>query len=327
MLSEDHPLGLLWAYRFHQDNAETLFESSAPIDTLAAEGWVWAHFPLIDQRARLHLQRCSAPEDVRELLVGSECSPRILFGNGWIYGVLPDFQRDLEGHASEVARLRFAFDDRRLITVRRQALRVVDDMHRRLVDGRLTAASPLEAFVALNRHYCEVAEDQIDEIAERLDSIEDRVLGGWDIQSLELGPLRRDLSRRHREIAALRTAYHRAGSRHPHLHGQPLTQHLPALIQLTEDVDRDIIAQQDRARLIHEEIDTRITGQTNRTLRALTLMSALLMPPTLVVGAFGMNLHGILFADAGDGFLLALGLCLGTVAIAYAMLVWLKLLK
>jgi zinc transporter len=327
MLSEEHPLGLLWAYRFHGGEAETLFESPAPIEAEGAAGWVWAHFPLIDQRARLHLQRCSAPEDVRGLLIGAESAPRILFGSGWTYGVLPDFERDLEGHASEPARLRFAFDDKRLITVRRQALRVVDDMHRRLIDGRIALSNPLDAFVMLNRRYCEVAEDQIDDIAQRLDSIEDRVLGGWSIEKLELGPLRRELSRRHREISALRTAYHRAGSRNLQLQDYPLGQHLPSLVQQTEDVDREIITQQDRARLIHEEIDTRITGATNRTLRALTLMSALMMPPTLVVGAFGMNLHGILFSEAPNGFLLALTLCLGAVLFAYAVLWWMKLLK
>jgi len=327
MLSEDHPLGLIWAYRFHGDAAETLFESPAPTEADDGAGWVWAHFPLIDQRARLHLQRCTAPEDVRELLTGAECASRILFSEGWTYGVLPDFERDLEGHSSDAARLRFAFDDKRLITVRKHALRAVDDLHRQLTSGQIKLASPLDAFVALNRRYCEVAEEQIDQIAERLDSIEDRVLGGWEAQHFDLGPLRRDLSRRHREIAALRTAYVRASSRHPALQGHPLAAHLPALLQLTEDVDRDIIAQQDRARLIHEEIDTKLTGATNRTLRALTLMSALLMPPTLVVGAFGMNLHGILFADAPQGFAYALALCFATVLAAYAVLIWLKLLK
>ena len=48
----------------------------------------------------------------------------------------------------------------------------------------------------------------------------------------------------------------------------------------------DIIieALQERGRLLHEEIDTQINSATNRSMRALTVISTLLIPPTLVTG-------------------------------------------
>jgi zinc transporter len=325
----DHPHGLLWAYRFCDGAAESMLGAPAPPDLRHPQGWVWAHFPLRDQRARAFLMRLAElPDDARELLLGADCAPRILFAGRWAFGVLPDFERAFEGHATGFGRLRFAFDETRLITTRAHALQVVDDMHRSLASGRTFCADPLHAFIALNRRYCEVAEDQLDALADRLDHFEDQVLGSArNLERIELGPMRRDLSRRHRDLAALRTAYHRAASRQAHAHDHPLTPHLPALVQLTEDVDREIIALQDRARLIHEEIDTKITSATNRTLRALTLMSALMMPPTLAVGAFGMNVGGIWFAHEAQGFALAFGVCAVSAVIAYAVLSRLGVLK
>jgi zinc transporter len=49
-------------------------------------------------------------------------------------------------------------------------------------------------------------------------------------------------------------------------------------------------------------------------------MSTLLIPPTLIVGALGMNLGGISFAHSNAGFAWASGLCIAVVAGAVWML-------
>jgi len=78
-------------------------------------------------------------------------------------------------------------------------------------------------------------------------------------------------------------------------------------------------AREERARLLHEEIDTLLTGATNRSMRMLTVISTLLIPPTLVVGAFGMNLGGIPFSRSPSGFALVSFICVVIVggALAY----------
>jgi zinc transporter len=318
----DHPQGLLWGFRFQEGSAAPIFHAPVPADLQANDGWIWAHFPLSDQRSRhflAHMQ-CLPPPAV-ELLLGSEDSPRILFKDAWAFGILPDFEKELDGRVTGLGRLRFAFDDKRLITVRRHAILVADDIHGKLTAGRVSFAGPLDAFIALNKTYCEIAEDQLEDLADKMDSIEDKVLGdGDDLEDLPLGSLRRDLSRRHREIASLRTAYRRAASRQPHAQAHALGPHLQSLEQLGEDLDRTILALQDRARLIHEDIDTKITSATSRTLRTLTIISVILMPPTLIVGAFGMNLDGILFAKSPHGFAVISGLCVLTVVGALAIL-------
>ncbi|MGE3143120.1 MAG: CorA family divalent cation transporter, partial [Hyphomonadaceae bacterium] len=295
--------------------------------TLREDGWIWAHFPLSDQRSRDFLSHVAgAPAAALSLMAGPEEGPRIQFEGEWAFGVLPDFEREFDGRSTGFGRLRFMFDSRRLFTARRHALRIVDDVRHDIQQMKM--ARPLDAFLALNLRYCELAEDQVEALSHDVDAIEDRVLGAQSpLEELNLGPIRRDLSRRHREVSALRTAYHRAAIRHGREAPPNLIEHLPTLLQRTEDVDREITALQDRARLIHEEIDTKITSATNRTLRALTILSTLLMPPTLIVGAFGMNVNAIPFARDGAGFWLACLLCAVTIGAAYALLLRLRVLR
>ena len=102
--------------------------------------------------------------------------------------------------------------------------------------------------------------------------------------------------------------------------GSPLADHLPQILQDVEDFDRDAGALSDRARLLYEEIETRIAATTNRSLSALTVISTLLLPPTFVAGAFGMNVGGIPWTTAPHGFWVALGLCLALIGLCYTVL-------
>jgi zinc transporter len=95
---------------------------------------------------------------------------------------------------------------------------------------------------------------------------------------------------------------------------------LPELLQDAEDFDRDAGALQERARLLYEEMDTRLAAVTNRSLRILTILSTLILPATFIVGAFGMNLPAIPWANTHGGFWWATGLCVAVVVGCYVAL-------
>jgi zinc transporter len=317
-LLQGHPLGALWGFRIHGGRGADLGLGPISSDLTDPHGWLWLHFPLSDQRARDFMDRfAAAPAEARALLQSPDPHPQIHVSEGWTYGVLPDYERDLEGRSTSHGRLRFAFDDARLLTARRHSLLVIDKLRHAVTEGA-PMPSPKDVVIAHVHRYCEAAEDQLDETTLALDHAEDRVLGDHRaLEEISLGPVRRDLSRRHREFSMLRVALARAGARHADC---VLNKDLPALIQRTEDVDREIVTLQDRARLLHEELDTKMTSATNRTLRTLTVISTLLLPPTVIVGAFGMNLKGIPFDTSNGGFWLACSVCAITVGAAYALL-------
>jgi len=87
-----------------------------------------------------------------------------------------------------------------------------------------------------------------------------------------------------------------------------------------EDYDRDAAALQDRSRLLYEEVNTRISAVTNRSLSALTVISTLLLPPTFVVGAFGMNVPGLPWAQGASGFAIVILFCLVLIGVSYGVL-------
>ncbi|MFO1247351.1 MAG: CorA family divalent cation transporter [Alphaproteobacteria bacterium] len=99
--------------------------------------------------------------------------------------------------------------------------------------------------------------------------------------------------------------------------GRASAEQLPHLQQEAEDFERDAAALSDRSRLLYEEIGSRL-GLQQRAPSALTVISTLLLPPTFVVGAFGMN--GASRAQAGHGFWAGLGLCLVLVLGGWALL-------
>jgi len=311
----------LWAYAFRDGRAELLSDQTLAERLDAGDDWIWMHFPLSDQRARTFIQGLAdLPQEARDLILAAEERVQVQFTGDWAYGVLPDFQRDLDGRAVGVGRLQFALDGRRLVTARRHALQIVDEIRRKAGAGALTAC-PAEAWGRLVERFVDVSEERLHALAGGLGRIEDRVLGeGADLGGLSLGPARRELSRDHREFLALRSALNRAmAPRAPHRVAL-IAEQLPRLAHEVEDLDREAAGLQERARLLHEEIDTKITSATNRSMRTLTILSTLLIPPTLVVGAFGMNVTGVPFETGHAGFALASLVCGAVVVGAYGLL-------
>ena len=55
----------------------------------------------------------------------------------------------------------------------------------------------------------------------------------------------------------------------------------------------DLDSARERAAIAQEELNTRIADQMNRTMYLLTIVSALLLPPALLTGLFGINVGGM----------------------------------
>ncbi|MEW5688220.1 MAG: CorA family divalent cation transporter [Pseudomonadota bacterium] len=310
--------GLLYAYRFEEGRAAPEPE---PQFARTAAGWSWLHLALGDIRSKLLLDKLEGlPADARALFVERETRVHIEQAGGWVFGVLPDFERDLAGQAQGEGRLVFALDAGRLVTGRLHALRCVDDL-RREADAGVLIDSPVAALGRVIEHYVDRLEDIFQDLAARLAEVEDYVLTEpQDLADTGLSPVRRSLSRHRRELQALRGALARVhagrGSRRVAL----MAEWLPDTISAVEDLDREAGGLQERGRLLHEEVDTLITSATNRNMRALTVISTLLIPPTLVASAFGMNVAGIPFAHSNSGFWTVSILCVLIVVAALWML-------
>ncbi|WP_293458304.1 CorA family divalent cation transporter [Phenylobacterium sp.] len=310
--------GLLCAYRF--DGGRTV-ASDQPAFEPQAGGWGWSHLALGDVRSKILLDKVSGlPADARALFVERETRVHIEQERGWVFGVLPDLERDLAGRPQGEGRLVFALDGARLITGRLHALRAIDDL-RADVEGGVTFESPAAAVAAYIEHYIDRLEQVFEDLGASLARVEDLVLAEpQDLGDTGLSAIRRSVSRYRREAQALRGALTRAHAGRGARRIAPLAEWLPDLVAAAEDLDREAGGLHDRGRLLHEELDTLITSATNRSMRTLTVISTLLIPPTLVVSAFGMNVEGIPFAHSAGGFMTVGVLCVAIVGGALWML-------
>jgi zinc transporter len=77
------------------------------------------------------------------------------------------------------------------------------------------------------------------------------------------------------------------------------------LAQRLDGLDHTIIEMRERSRLLQEELHLKIEEQGNDNIRVLSVLTAVLMPPTLVTGVFGMNTKGLPFTDMESAFLWA----------------------
>lgn len=327
-LTKDRTLGALWACRFLAEQGRFACDEEQSACLEADEGFSWLHFPLSDQRARRFLERYEPlPAAARAALLGGERRLAIQGEGEWMFGVLPELEHDFHAAPSDIERLYFAMGPRVLLTARRHALQGVDRV-KRAVEAGAAVHSPLDLLVMLIEQFIELNEQRQHEFAAAIESIEDRVLGGrGDPSRLQIGPTRFELSRQHREFLTLRSVLQRAmshrGPARTHLEGEQTR----SLIQQLDDFDRDAMDLLERARLLQEEIGERINATTNRNLRLLTILSTLMMPPTLIVGAFGMNVEGIPWSKDAAGFAEACLLCGAGVAVCYTLLRVFKVLK
>jgi zinc transporter len=159
------------------------------------------------------------------------------------------------------------------------------------------------------------------ELTEELNLIEDFVYDNAPRdERRRLAPVRRTVVRLHRHLRTVLTLMRRAAAADEDDMPVGFDDAAARLIGRLEAVDHDVYALQERARLLHEEIDSKLSSETNRHLYILSLMTAFLLPPSLVTGFFGMNTSSLPFAEGIHGTAFAFGAIVLSVAAAWWLL-------
>ena len=74
------------------------------------------------------------------------------------------------------------------------------------------------------------------------------------------------------------------------------------MIERLDAVGQDMELSTERARLLQEEIASRLGEATNKNLHLLSIVTTALLPITLITGIFGMNVGGLPFLESKNGF-------------------------
>ena len=73
---------------------------------------------------------------------------------------------------------------------------------------------------------------------------------------------------------------------------------------------------QERIKLLQEEIATRLTEQTNRSVFVLTAVTVFALPINMIAGLLGMNVGGIPLAQHSHGFWIVVAIVLAFTGVA-----------
>jgi zinc transporter len=306
LISPEIP-GLVWAYRFvpGASRCQRIAADSPVEDLEAGEGWIWLHLALSDARTPALIERIGKlPQAAIATLTSHDTQAAITVTEDVVHGTLVDFERTFDAVTKTIGWLHFAVSDRIIITTRLHPLRSIDRV-KAAVEKSAKCSRPIDLFEMLVIEFQRTLITLVLELTEELNVIEDHVYGeAGHRQQPGLAPLRRTVVRLHRHLRTILALLRRAGASEEDEVPPGFIDVTERLSDRLEAVDRDVFALQERARLLHEEIDSKLSSETNRHLYILSLMTAFLLPPTLVTGFFGMNTGTLPFSD-GSGTLYA----------------------
>jgi zinc transporter len=318
--------GLVWAYQFQSaEKTCRRLPTEAGRDDLTAPGngdFLWLHLNLADQRVAAFLE--GYPDlgpAVVAALTTHETHASITLDDRMVYGTLVDFQRDFDADTRDIGWLHFAVCGNLIITTRLQPLRSIDRVRAAVEKNPARFRQPIDIFEAIVAEFQRTLISLVMELTEELNQIEDVVYGNDSRdERRRLAPVRRIVVRLHRHLRTVLTLMRRAAAADEDEMPHGFDDVAGRLTSRLEAVDHDVYALQDRARLLHEEIDSKLSSETNRHLYILSLMTAFLLPPSLVTGFFGMNTAALPFAHGESGTAYAFAFMLLSVGFAWWLL-------
>jgi zinc transporter len=317
--------GLICGYQLQASGPAREVTADGIVQALAQpEQVTWLHFNLSDARARRWLLGAAfVPTALREVLQEHDENRHVESTDGGLLLVISDFTYEDDSEPSEVATLWCYAGPRLLITARLHAIKSADELRLRMRSG-ISAGSGIE----LAAHLLEIRTTRIKQLASemtgQLDDIEDEILAGNIKQQREqLGRSRRLCARLRRQFAPERADLGRVLHRSAHPLPEAERGVLESSVEGLAFAIEEIAEIYERAKLLQEELASRLAENTGRNLYVLSLLTAVLLPMTLVTGVFGMNVAHL--PGANSPWLVML-LILASGGATLAVLFWRRLL-
>jgi zinc transporter len=301
-------------------------------DTMVAslerrDGVTWLHFNLSDARARRWLlQAPFLPQVLCEVLERHDENRAMELAGQDLLLVITDFTYEEDSDPSEVATLWCLATPQLLITARLHPLKSADELRARLREGG-SASSGIDMLRQLLELRTARLKRLAQEMTQLLDRVEDEILAGNIKQQREqLGRTRRLCARLRRQFLPERTDLNKLLRRLLPELAMTDREYLQEYNDALGFVLEEIAECYERAKLLQEELSSRVAESTGRNLYVLPILTAVLLPMTLVTGVFGMNVAGLPGMHDPGAFFKVMWLIVASGVVTLAVFFWQRLL-
>ena len=311
----------IWAFAFKGSGPGRSLSALPDLSAERGPGFVWLHLDLIHSGTRDWLTQMEPTFGAAtDALISADAHPHIDWGRDLLWGVVRDVHREVDKAGEHASELRFVVGPGYLITGRRRPMQSAHALKRKVETGAEYESSA-QLFEALLTEIAEAIGRVANRTAERLEEVEDSVLSAVvSDERATLLTLRREVARYSRLASSLSTVVGRlgqAGAAGLPEHCRGLTARLG---QRAASINADVHYLADHARMLNDEVGGQVAAQANRHLFILTVLTTLLLPPSLVTGYFGMNTKNLPFGDSEYGTLAASLMALAAALFVYLLM-------
>jgi zinc transporter len=301
----DQKPGVVFAFRFDADGrGQPMSAAECLVAEPPADGFIWVHVALGSARVRQWLRDSSGvPPPIVELLRDPEDHTRLVVMPEGLAGILADLRHWTAGPDRSMADFRFWTAERWVITGRNDPLETLEVIRKDCLAG-MTVRGPAALTAVIIRRLAGSIDSLADHLQRSLDRLEMRMdeQAGIDIRR-DLARLRTTAHAARRHLSIKRHAIAELASDPPAWFtdgdGARMREAFDHVAAVADELDEVEL----RARMQAEELAARLTETTNRNLYALSIITAIFVPPTLISGIFGMNVEGLPGVHDSSGFL------------------------
>ncbi len=295
--------GLICAYLLDGKGSGTPLDWAGVRSWKPTDGLLWVHLDHTGEKADVWLRDESGLDPVvSETLLQDEVRPRLLPLDEALLVILRGVNLNPGADPEDMVGIRVWIDGERIITLRHRRIMAVNDIREEIMHGR--GPKDLGDFlVSIARRLIDRMGPVIALLDDRVDDLEDKILEakGENLRPA-LAEVRREAIQLRRYLAPQREVI-------AQLSAQPLAWLSDRQrAQLREIADRtiryleDLDAARERAAVTQEELNSRLADQMNKTMYVLTVVAAILLPPSLITGLFGINVGGMPGTESNIGF-------------------------
>ena len=298
------PDGLLYAFVLDANGGGTRLDWAGLESWSETQGKLWVHLDRTGERAQQWLRDRSGIDTVHvETLIRREGNrPRVHRVGDALLISLRGVNR-VDGESLEdMPAMHMWVEQDRVITLRRRRLLAGNQMYED-IEAKRGPKNTSALLLRMAEYLIDPIIPAVAELDDSIDALQVEVLTHHDVSlRRRLQSARQEAISFRRHIAPQRDALSRLQSETVSWLDPLDRSRLRELADYTARYVEDLDAARERAGVAQDELNNQLAERMNKTMYLLTIISALLLPPALLTGLFGINVGGMPGVENANAF-------------------------